>query len=48
VAERDLTLSEIFIGATPYWIVLLVVVAAIAVFPQIATFLPNLGTNAAG
>jgi C4-dicarboxylate transporter, DctM subunit len=48
VAERDLTLSEIFIGATPYWIVLLLVVAAIAVFPQIATFLPNLGTKAAG
>ncbi len=48
VTERDLTLSEIFVGSIPYWVVLLVVVAAIAVFPQIATFLPNLGTKAAG
>jgi tripartite ATP-independent transporter DctM subunit len=46
VTERDLTLSEIFMGATPYWIVLLLVVAAIAVFPQIATFLPNVGMAA--
>ena len=40
------TLSEIFRGSVPYWIVLLVIVALIAVFPQIATFLPNLGTKA--
>jgi TRAP-type mannitol/chloroaromatic compound transport system permease large subunit len=45
VADRDLTLSEIFIGSIPYWVVLLLIVAALAVFPQIATFLPNLGTK---
>ena len=46
VADPDLPLSEIFIGSIPYWVVLLLVVTAIAVFPQIATFLPNLGVKA--
>ena len=46
VTDPDLPLSEIFIGSIPYWVVLLFVVAAIAVFPQIATFLPNLGVKA--
>ena len=42
VPDRSVELGEIFRGSIPYWIVLLVVVAALAVFPQIATFLPNL------
>lgn len=42
VPDKDVELAEIFRGAIPYWIVLLAVVAALAVFPQIATFLPNL------
>jgi tripartite ATP-independent transporter DctM subunit len=42
VTERDVSLAEIFRGSIPYWIILLLVVAALAVFPQIATFLPNL------
>lgn len=42
VPDRSVELAEIFWGAIPYWIVLLLVVAALAVFPQIATFLPNL------
>lgn len=42
VPDKDVELAEIFRGAVPYWIVLLAVVAALAVFPQIATFLPNL------
>ena len=46
--RRDVPLGEIFRGSIPYWIVLLLVVVAIAVFPQIATFLPNLGMKAAG
>ena len=46
VSDPDLPLSEIFIGAIPYWVVLLVVIAAIAVFPQVATFLPNIGMKA--
>ena len=42
VPDRDIELSEIFWGAIPYWFVLLAVVATLAVFPRIATFLPNL------
>ena len=43
-AEDDKTveLAEIFRGSIPYWIVLLAVVVALAVFPQLATFLPSL------
>jgi len=43
VPEPNVPLSEIFIGSIPYWIILLVVVAALVAFPQIATFLPGLG-----
>jgi tripartite ATP-independent transporter DctM subunit len=42
VPDPDVTLSEIFRGAIPYWIVLLALVALLAVFPKLATFLPNL------
>ena len=42
VPDRNVTLAEIFRGSVPYWIVLLTIVAALAVFPQLATFLPNL------
>ncbi len=42
VPDPDVTLAEIFRGSIPYWIVLLALVALLAVFPQIATFLPNL------
>ncbi len=45
VADRSVTLGEIFRGAIPYWFVLLAIVVAIAVFPKVATFLPNLGTK---
>jgi TRAP-type C4-dicarboxylate transport system permease large subunit len=47
-AINDVTvpLSEIFIASIPYWIILLLVVAAIALFPQLATFLPNVGMAA--
>ncbi len=48
VTDRDLTLGEIFIGSIPYWVILLLVITAIAIFPQIATFLPNIGINPAG
>ena len=46
IPDENIPLGEIFRGSTPYWVVLLIVVAAIAVFPQIATFLPNLGIKA--
>jgi C4-dicarboxylate transporter, DctM subunit len=42
VPDRDVTLAEIFRGSIPYWIVLLVIVAAVAAFPKLATFLPTL------
>ena len=42
VPDRSVELAEIFRGSIPYWIVLLAVVAALAVFPQLATFLPSL------
>jgi C4-dicarboxylate transporter DctM subunit len=42
VPERGVELAEIFRGSIPYWIILLLVVVAVAVMPQIATYLPNL------
>jgi C4-dicarboxylate transporter DctM subunit len=42
VPDKSVTLAEIFAGSIPYWIVLLAVVVALAVFPQLATFLPSL------
>ena len=42
VPDRTVELAEIFRGSIPYWIVLLAVVGAVAVFPQLATFLPRL------
>jgi C4-dicarboxylate transporter, DctM subunit len=42
VPDREIPLAEIFQGSIPYWIALLLVIVAIVVFPQIATFLPNL------
>ncbi len=42
VPDKSVELAEIFRGAIPYWIVLLAVVVALAIFPQIATFLPGL------
>ena len=42
VPDRSVQLAEIFRGSIPYWIVLLVVVVALAVLPQLATFLPSL------
>jgi tripartite ATP-independent transporter DctM subunit len=42
VPDPNVSLAEIFRGSIPYWIVLLALVALLAVFPQLATFLPNL------
>jgi TRAP-type C4-dicarboxylate transport system permease large subunit len=33
---------EIFKSSTPYWIVMLIGMVLIAIFPEIATFLPGL------
>lgn len=40
--ERDMNVGEIFRGAVPYWVALIAVIASIAVFPPVATWLPNL------
>ena len=42
VPDRDVTMMEIFAGSTPYWIMLLIVMVAVALFPGIATYLPSL------
>ena len=42
VPDKSVELAEIFRGSVPYWIVLLAVVAALAIFPRLATFLPSL------
>jgi tripartite ATP-independent transporter DctM subunit len=42
VPEPDVQLGEIFSGSIPYWLILLLVILAVTVFPQIATFLPSL------
>jgi len=42
VPDKSITLAEIFMGSTPYWIVLLGVIVILAIFPGFATFLPNL------
>jgi C4-dicarboxylate transporter DctM subunit len=41
------TVGEIFRGAIPYWLALFAVIVVIAAFPQIATWLPTLGTTLA-
>ena len=43
--EKDLTTGEIFSGSVPFWIVLLVTIVLIVIFPQIANWLPNLGNE---
>ncbi|EJW13236.1 TRAP-type C4-dicarboxylate transport system, large permease component [Rhodovulum sp. PH10] len=42
VPDRGVALAEIFRGAMPYWGVLLAVVVLLAIFPQLATWLPSL------
>jgi tripartite ATP-independent transporter DctM subunit len=39
--DEGATHAEIFRGSTPYWVCLLLVIAVIAAFPGIATWLPN-------
>ncbi|MBU1359486.1 MAG: TRAP transporter large permease [Gammaproteobacteria bacterium] len=43
--EPDLSTGEIFRGAAPYWMALLAAIVLIAVFPQIATWLPDLANS---
>ena len=45
IPDKSVTLSEIFTGSLPYWGILLLMVTMIAVFPQLATYLPSLGVK---
>ena len=40
IAE-DMPMSEIFIGILPFWLAMVVCLAILIAFPQIALFLPN-------
>jgi C4-dicarboxylate transporter DctM subunit len=42
IDDRDISIWDIFRSSIPYWIVLLISVGLIALFPSIATVLPNL------
>lgn len=42
IEEKEATLAEIFRGSVPYWMLMLVVMGLIWVFPGIATWLPSL------
>jgi tripartite ATP-independent transporter DctM subunit len=42
---REATVGEIFQGSLPYWFGLLIAVVVIALYPDIATWLPGLGTK---
>lgn len=41
VSDPQATLARIFTGSIPYWIILLLLVAIIALFPGLATWLPK-------
>lgn len=43
--EKDLSPGEIFKGALPYWVILLITILVLVVFPEVATWLPNLGNE---
>ncbi len=40
--EKDVSIMQIFKSSTPYWIIILIGMVMIAVFPEIATYLPKL------
>jgi TRAP-type C4-dicarboxylate transport system permease large subunit len=40
---QEATVGEIFRASVPYWVCLMAVIVTIAVYPQLATWLPNLG-----
>jgi len=42
IDDKDISIWSIFWSSTPYWVVLLIAVVLVALFPGIATFLPRL------
>jgi TRAP-type C4-dicarboxylate transport system permease large subunit len=41
IQDDNVSIVQIFISSTPYWIIILLAMVAIARFPEIATFLPG-------
>jgi tripartite ATP-independent transporter DctM subunit len=41
--QENVSTGEIFAGSVPYWICLLIVILILGAYPQLATWLPNLG-----
>ncbi|MCW5260181.1 TRAP transporter large permease subunit [Verminephrobacter eiseniae] len=41
IPDRDITVSEIFIGSVPYWVLILFLAWLIYVWPPLATWLPS-------
>ena len=42
VPDPDVTLSDIFRGSIPYWLMILLVASLIMFFPNLSLWLPNL------
>jgi len=42
IDDRDISIWRIFASSTPYWVILLIAVVLVAIFPGIATYLPGL------
>jgi C4-dicarboxylate transporter DctM subunit len=41
IDDRGLTMRHVFVGAVPYWLMILALAALVAIFPPLATWLPN-------
>ena len=41
VPDKTVTLSEIFKGSVPYWILILLIAVIVLLFPALATWLPS-------
>ncbi len=42
IQDPGIGVGKIFVGSTPYWVALIMVIVLIWLFPQIATYLPGL------
>ena len=42
IDDRDISIWRIFASSMPYWVILLIAVVLVAIFPGIATYLPGL------
>jgi C4-dicarboxylate transporter DctM subunit len=42
VDDEDISVWQIFHSSTPYWVIMLIGVVMLVLFPKIATWLPSL------